>query len=167
MNLVKSVAALVGPILLAGMTTTLTAALVACAATPNAPPTTPPAGAGSEAGSPQEMSTASPRPPQTALPPPVVVVAPPCEKGDRVMGPNCVHEEREHAEVIDWIHSTVYRMADGKKKIVWGPDLGEIVTSTDKKIVVHSTMLGNGGGPVEGTGAYGWNGTAYAERLDE
>jgi hypothetical protein len=74
--------------------------------------------------------------------------------GDKVMGPNCVHEKAVTMGGVSATLSTAYRMSSGKKTFVWGEEVGVIVESD----AAHLTVL-------VGTNktSYAWTGSHYEE----
>lgn len=87
-----------------------------------------------------------------------------CEKGDEVVGPNCVHVDEVPAPKQPQMYSTVYRILAGKKTVVW-EGFAVIVKSTPKKLVVSEWSAHERTG-VTGlwTVEYTWDGKTYTNR---
>lgn len=87
-----------------------------------------------------------------------------CAPGDRVVGPNCVHEERikNSNPDFEWVYSQVYRLSEWHFKVlVWDGEVGEVLFSTERFLVVRVIMQGRGGGPSEEVLTFTWNGSKY------
>lgn len=86
---------------------------------------------------------------------PTVLAAGPngCDKGDALMGPNCVHTRMVNVRGMNYVFSTLYRFEDGAKTIVWD-DQGEVQESKSSHIVVSQLVE-------EDDGVWGWGSVRY------
>lgn len=83
-----------------------------------------------------------------------------CEAGDALMGPNCVHTEWLEAGPVRQPFSTVYRMDDGKKVVVWD-DQGDVKDSKASHIEVIQLTVDDEGNLVPTAVKFHWDGSRY------
>lgn len=99
----------------------------------------------------------------TALP--AVAGQGPCDKGDELIGPNCVHTKYIPLPKQLRPFAEVYRVEDGKKVVVWSFRPGAVYESTAEKL---GTVEWTHDEEEDRTGyfhyTYTWDGKAYSGR---
>lgn len=76
-----------------------------------------------------------------------------CDKGDTLMGPNCVHTYLGNIRGMNYTFSVVYRVNDSEKTTVWS-DQGEVEKSTKVYLIVSQLVQ-------EKDGEWGWGPVRY------
>lgn len=79
-----------------------------------------------------------------------------CDKGDALMGPNCVHTETVNVRGMNYSSSVVYRVKGGTKTIVWA-DQGTVEKSTAAYLIVDQLVEGDDGYTTFDLVRYNWN----------
>lgn len=93
-------------------------------------------------------------------------IEPTCEEGDQPLGPNCVHEEWLPVGGMNRPFSTVYRLVDGKKVVVWD-DQGHVTESTATHLVVVQATMVEGEGMRDIAVKCPWSAARYAAQCEQ